>query len=290
MRALVLFLTIALFLAGNWLGQLAFAQSTPDGVKPPPPSQPTQSTADGTKPMKWTDWKGWVNPGPLSKAHAFLEDKCESCHVPYKGPEPTACLSCHADNPRLLEVQDTAFHANVGTCSGCHVEHQGEDRRPINMDHSMLVKAGASWAAKTADSAPNTAKTDKTPSIVADLQRYLDGIEHGKANGGSAPEAEVLQCSSCHAKQDPHQNRFGSECATCHTTKVWSIPEFVHPSPNSRDCNQCHEAPPSHYMEHFTMMSQQIARRPDAKVEDCQACHLTNSWNDIAGVGWSKVH
>lgn len=83
MRAFVLVLTITLFLAGSWLGQLAYAQSAPDGAKP---AQSTQSTTAGAKAAKWTDWKGWVNPGPLSKAHAFLEDKCESCHVPYKGP------------------------------------------------------------------------------------------------------------------------------------------------------------------------------------------------------------
>ena len=279
MRTFVLVLTIALFLAGNWLGQMAYAQSAQDGIKS------SQSTAAGSKPATWTDWKGWVNPGPLSKSHAFLEEKCESCHVPYKGPEPTACLSCHADNPRLLETQDTAFHANIETCSGCHVEHQGADRRPINMDHQVLAKAGADWVAKTSSDVASSGKS----SPVADLERYLAGLEHGKVKTGT-PETDVLQCSSCHAKQDPHRNLFGSECATCHTTKVWSIPEFVHPSPNTRDCNQCHQAPPSHYMEHFTMMSQQIARRPDAKVEDCQACHLTNSWNDIAGVGWSKVH
>lgn len=283
MRTLVLVFTIALFLAGNWLGHIAYAQSAPDGIKS------AQSAPSGAKPATWTDWKGWVNPGPLSKAHAFLADKCESCHTPYKGPDPKACLSCHADNPRLLEMQNTAFHANIGTCSGCHVEHQGEDRRPINMDHQVLAKAGVTWSTKMSEGAPDAGKTDKMPSIVADLQHYLAGIEHSKTSG-IAPEAEVLQCSSCHAKQNPHQNLLGSECATCHTTKVWSIPEFVHPSPNTRDCNQCHQAPPSHYMEHFTMMSQQIARRPDAKVEDCQACHLTNSWNDIAGVGWSKVH
>lgn len=282
MRTLVLVVTIALFLAGNWLGQMAYAQSVADGIKPAPPA------ATKAAPTKWTDWKGWVNPGPLSRSHAFLEDKCESCHVPYKGPEPTACLSCHAENPRLLETQDTAFHANIGTCSGCHVEHQGEDRRPINMDHQVLAKAGTEWAAKTSKGLPGGVAADKS-SPLADLQRYLAGLDRGKANSPT-PEAEVLQCSSCHAKQDPHRNLFGSECATCHSTKVWSIPEFVHPSPNTRDCNQCHQAPPSHYMEHFTMMSQPLARRPDATVEDCQACHLTNSWNDIPGVGWIKVH
>lgn len=274
MRIVVQILTLLMFLAGNWLGQVAYAQSALDGAKPAPAA---------TKPASWTDWKGWVNPGPLSKSHAFLTEKCESCHTPYKGPEATACLSCHAENPRLLETQDTAFHADIGTCAGCHVEHQGEDRRPISMDHQVLAKAGIDLSAK-ASGAP-----EKTSPLLADLQRYLAGIEHGKAKGGS-PEAEVLQCSSCHSKQDPHQNQFGSDCASCHSTKVWSIPEFVHPSPNTRDCNQCHQAPPSHYMEHFTMMSQPIARRPDAKVEDCQACHLTNSWNDIPGVGWQKVH
>ncbi|MCB4824931.1 cytochrome c3 family protein [Roseicella aerolata] len=87
-------------------------------------------------------WTAAVNPGPLSAAHDFIGAQCETCHTPVLGVEARACLTCHATAaPVLLTKPTTAFHANIGTCAGCHVEHQGRDRRPINMDHSVLVMA-----------------------------------------------------------------------------------------------------------------------------------------------------
>lgn len=81
-------------------------------------------------------WRGAVLPGPLSAAHAFLDTKCESCHTPNRGVEAASCVTCHSTAaPELLTKPSTAFHANIGECAGCHVEHQGRDRRPLNMDH-----------------------------------------------------------------------------------------------------------------------------------------------------------
>ena len=63
-----------------------------------------------------------------------------------------------------------------------------------------------------------------------------------------------------------------------------------HPSPLSTDCNQCHQAPPSHSMMHFKMVSMKIAGVEHADVSQCFLCHQTNAWNDIKGVGWYKHH
>jgi hypothetical protein len=104
------------------------------------------------------------------------------------------------------------------------------------------------------------------------------------------PEETALDCNACHANQDPHRTLFGRDCASCHATAAWTIPEFRHPSPLSTDCAQCHQAPPSHYMEHFHMVSMTVAHVEHADVSQCFLCHQTNSWNDIKGVGWYKHH
>jgi hypothetical protein len=83
---------------------------------------------------------------------------------------------------------------------------------------------------------------------------------------------------------------FGKDCAQCHRTDKWTISEFRHPSAQSTDCVQCHQAPPSHYMGHFKMVSQRVACQPHADVRQCFLCHQTTSWNDIKGVGWYKHH
>jgi hypothetical protein len=83
---------------------------------------------------------------------------------------------------------------------------------------------------------------------------------------------------------------FGQDCAQCHATDKWTISEFRHLSPSSMDCSQCYQAPPSHYMMHFHMISARVAGRPHARVDQCFQCHQTTSGNDIKGVGWYKHH
>lgn len=83
---------------------------------------------------------------------------------------------------------------------------------------------------------------------------------------------------------------FGTDCIQCHTTAAWSVPDFRHPPPSSTSCVQCHQAPPSHYMMHFKMVSMKVSGQEHAQVRDCFKCHQTTSWNDIKGVGWYKHH
>ena len=37
----------------------------------------------------------FVSPGPLGKPHASLEQRCEACHVPFKGVPDASCVACH---------------------------------------------------------------------------------------------------------------------------------------------------------------------------------------------------
>lgn len=191
-----------------------------------------------------------VHPGPLSGAHAFLEGKCESCHTPNRGITPEKCITCHAPAAELLMKPATAFHARVTECRGCHIEHQGRDKRPILMDHAIL-------------------------ETIAQ-----------QATGHPA----ALDCQSCHATQDKHQGFFGKECASCHVNTSWKISGFLHPSSRSTECAQCHKPPPSHYMMHFEMMDRAITGEKKARVDQCFSCHQTDSFNNIKDVGMVKVH
>ncbi|MBX9772632.1 MAG: cytochrome c3 family protein, partial [Candidatus Obscuribacterales bacterium] len=100
----------------------------------------------------------------------------------------------------------------------------------------------------------------------------------------------TLNCAVCHASQDVHRKLFGADCASCHTTDNWQVAEFVHPSMKSENCASCHQAPPSHSMMHFQMVSMPVAKQHHTKVEQCYVCHQTNDWNDIKGIGWYKHH
>ncbi len=195
-------------------------------------------------------WTNAVSPGPLSKAHAFVGDQCESCHVPTGGTAASKCVTCHAAAPELLSKPSTVFHANIGECRGCHIEHDRRFPRPIRMDHAVLERIAK------------------------------------QKSGQTVP----LNCNSCHVTRDKHQGFFGKKCADCHVVSTWKIAGYLHPSPKSTDCVQCHKAPPSHYMMHFSMMDKTITGQRNARVEQCFACHQTDSFNNIKGVGWLKMH
>lgn len=220
-------------------------------------------------------WRGMVNPGPLSRAHQQFGDQCETCHTPHQGVEPATCMSCHA-NTDFGSKQSTRFHAEVTQCTSCHVEHEG-DRGIVRMDHQALVRALAGLQASAATSSAQSGPGARVSTTFA----------YGSLR--SSDPASVLNCASCHAYRDPHEGCFGSECSACHTLQSWSISGFRHPSVNSTQCAQCHQAPPSHYMGHFEMVSRRVAGRR-AEVEQCGACHTTDSWNNIRDVGFYDHH
>lgn len=226
-------------------------------------------------------WEKAVNPGSLSKAHATLDGTCSTCHTPMLGVDDGKCVSCHADNRALLQRQPTMFHQSIVGCADCHLEHLGRAYVSRRMDHLALAKLGMRWGeAQSSQSGYD----------------WLVSALHGKERAGRfdnpllAPGEEGLVCGTCHQRQDRHQGQFGSECATCHGTASWRIVSFVHPSPRSTDCAQCHLEPPSHRMMHFDMVSKGVARQEHATVRECQLCHQTTSWNDIRGAGWYKHH
>lgn len=218
-------------------------------------------------------WQSQVMPGKLSAVHAFLETDCASCHTPVKGVDEAKCIACHANNESLLQRQPTAFHANIGNCAACHIEHQGANANLRVMNHEALARIGINIMPEGADVSSHS----KNPLLPASHPLV-------------SPSEARLDCASCHATKDKHFGLFGQNCASCHATTQWTIPAFQHPSPRSTDCAQCHQAPPSHYMEHFSMVSQRAANQPTAQVNQCYACHQTTSWNDIKGVGFYKHH
>ena len=226
-------------------------------------------------------WQPLASPGSLSAAHAHLEHNCAACHTPVKGVQAVNCIVCHANDESILQRQPTSFHANIGSCKECHLEHQGRDHRPTVMDHAALARIGLRQL--------NNGDTD------SERKALKDQLVAWTADGKPPPtrissDETILNCVTCHSNDDRHFKRFGQDCAQCHATDRWTIPEFQHPSPSSIDCAQCHQAPPSHYMEHFRMVSMRVAGKPHANVSQCFLCHQTTSWNDIQSVGWYKHH
>lgn len=227
--------------------------------------------------------RGTVTPGRLSPGHAYLEGRCDACHEPTVGVTVAKCAACHANDERLLGRQPTAFHASVAECAACHVEHERTPLRPAQMDHAELARIGARTLARASSKGGSD-----SAAYLRSLGRWLG--EPGQGAFDEATARQVLDCAACHDRRDPHFRRFGADCAQCHSVQAWTVPGYEHPSPTSTDCYQCHEPPPSHRMGHFEMVSQRVAHKEHARVEECFECHTTTSWNDIVGVGFYKHH
>jgi hypothetical protein len=240
-------------------------------------------------------WQRHASPGVLSRAHTDLQDNCAACHTPVGGPADAKCIGCHANNTALLQRQPTAFHAEIGSCAQCHIEHRGADASLMGMDHGALSRAGL----RRVDEIVGKNKMDMRNDLLRWVNANVSRTSRISRYPAVSPLEAILNCSSCHATKDTHSGLFGTECASCHGTAKWAIDQFRHPSANSFDCAQCHQAPPSHYMMHFEMVSKKIAGQSDAQVaqccgvaqvSQCYRCHQTTSWNDIKGVGWYKHH
>ena len=226
-------------------------------------------------------WQSLASPGSLSAAHAHLEDNCAACHTPVEGVKAVNCITCHANNQSLLQRQPTSFHASITSCKECHLEHQGRNHRPTNMSHATLAAIGLRQLDDSEVDSENLA-------IGRQLVKWMS--EGAPPHQSITTQEAALNCTTCHANDDRHFKLFGQDCAQCHATDRWTIPEFRHPSPTSTDCAQCHQAPPSHYMMHFNMISRRVAGKEHARVEQCHLWHQTTSWNDILGAGWYKHH
>ncbi len=229
-----------------------------------------------------TPLKQFVSPGALSPRHAYLGNRCTSCHDPSTGVSVAKCTACHANAERLLGRQPTTFHASIQQCTGCHIEHQSTNVRPLLMDHVELARIGARTLARAS-------RTDAESSATLNsLKRWFRIQNPNQLDAHSAREA--LNCAGCHDRQEPHFKRFGNDCAQCHELNSWTISEYQHPSSRSKQCVQCHQPPPSHLMGHFAMVSRKFAGKEHANVNQCFECHNTTSWNDIVDVGFYKHH
>jgi hypothetical protein len=242
-----------------------------------------------------TAWQRHASPGELSLAHADLASHCAACHAPVEGPADAKCIGCHANSTALLQRQPTAFHANIGRCASCHIEHQGRNTNLRQMDHATLARIGLARAKEIRSESHAQVRT----ALLTWVRQHPSATFPTPSHPHVSPLEMTLNCQTCHATKDRHSGLFGQDCANCHATTEWTIAQFQHPAPGTFDCAQCHQAPPSHYMMHFEMVSKKVAGQEDAqvaqccgpaRVNQCYRCHQTTSWNDIKGVGWYKHH
>jgi hypothetical protein len=199
------------------------------------------------------------------KVHQTMPDgssiQCAACHKgKYAGTfNQTECADCHAalkDN--FMPAHIAAFGAN---CLGCH---DGLESYGRAFDHSQA------------------------PFALVGKHQPLDCVLcHRGATTIPGLKAASQACSACHAGQDAHQGRFGTNCATCHTPEDWKKATIDHSltafalfgKHTTVECQACHlngvyKGTPQ---DCFSCHAKKDAHQGKFGT-DCAACHTPEDW------------
>jgi hypothetical protein len=209
------------------------------------------------------------SPGPLAKAHADLDSKCEKCHVPFKGIPNPSCLNCHSGTKNRIDagVGPHAQYEKEGKkCASCHKDHKGRNHilSPAvekDFQHSTtgFVLDGAHTRVKCASCHKN--------NKWADLPR---------------------NCAGCH--NDFHKGGLGSKCELCHSNIAWK--------PSSRtvqqhkldmsgkheglQCVQCHLK--GTHLTSTSSCGDCHEQKHGGTKAPCATCHNTRDWKSASFV------
>jgi hypothetical protein len=188
----------------------------------------------------------------LDGVHAKAASNCSACHKARSFLDArTACSSCHAD------VHKPSLGAD---CTRCHSTQAAFKQSGGRFDH-----AKARFQLTGAHRDVTCEKCHKT-GVFRDAALFS-----GRPFGA---------CAACH--QDPHQKKFGADCASCHTTQRWVTGSVDHsktafPLAGAHAqvaCAKCHQGNAATRPVRFDQCSACHANvHRESIKEDCRACH-----------------
>jgi hypothetical protein len=198
----------------------------------------------------------------LHGAHSQLE--CSTCHTKgIEAPPGRECASCHGDaDPHRGQLG--------AQCSACHADTAWA--MPIRFDHGLV----------------------SFPLLGKHSQLVCTDCHASKAFHDASS-----RCADCHAADDPHSQRFGAECATCHNPSAWQSWVFDHDRKTSFALTGAHRKIACESCHRSTDAGKSVAlraghnecgachRRDDPHNgqygAECGACHSTDSFSELRG-------
>jgi hypothetical protein len=201
-------------------------------------------------------------------SHADLDGNCAACHAaPWsKSTMANLCLECHSEVRKEIEAH-RSLHGLLSEsthCRDCHSEHNGPNGNLTNLarfDHDCAAFK----------------LTGKHLSVAC---QSCHADNHFKGT----PQT----CVSCHADPPIHKGRFGTSCASCHSTETWTGATFKHTFPldhrNKRQpiaCATCHTGNDNYqtytcygcHAHQPRKMERVHSNKRIERLEDCARCH-----------------
>lgn len=241
---------------------------------------------------------------------AEISQECVSCHRAddaHRGRNGTRCERCHSekswaaekfDHGKMTEFPLRGAHAEV-KCERCHtgpVEEQKLETRCAACHALDDVHAGQQGDA--CEQCHNETAWSHQVFFEHDVTRFpLLGMHavaaceqcHATSRFQDAPGA----CWDCHAAEDKHLRRLGTDCALCHNPNGWVRWRFDHDTQTKFALHGAHEKLDCHACHRLPMQEQVVAsgtcascharddRHAGAFGRDCGRCHSETAWDSI---------
>jgi hypothetical protein len=197
--------------------------------------------------------------------HARTDFKLEGRHA------AVSCDSCHQNGKKFREAPPTCF--------GCHEKddrHRGALGKECDSCHSVNGWAKTQFDHAKTNFALRGAHRDVNCAACHPAQRFRD-----------TPQ----KCVSCHAINDAHNGKNGTDCKSCHNETAWKQVSFDHNrdtqfalrgSHASADCNSCHRQ--GKFDVKLGMACIDCHRGDDVHKgnngSECKSCHNESRWSD----------
>ena len=257
-----------------------------------------------------------INPGEMTKGHQNLNNKCLSCHEPFKGISNDKCISCH----KLAEIgKDTLFsidtisnkikiqfHESLTNqdCIACHSDHKGiNPNLSLNkFEHSLLTNSVKN----------NCLSCHKTPDNELHKQLSTDCKSCHNTSDWKASitfNHELIvgfnknNCTSCHqSPKDTFHQSVKNNCNACHKTNKWLPSTFNHAAffvldkdHNPNKCSTCHvdnnfktyTCYGCHEHSQANIRSEHL-EEGISNFQDCVLCHKSANEHDIRMPNYKK--
>lgn len=228
------------------------------------------------------------SPGPLREAgegattlagvrgHGELANRCSACHVPFyrTGTMEARCLECHTDVQTQITGKQPLHGrlADGGNCRACHTEHLGA--HAVITDFTDFDHAATAFP-------------------LSEGHAGVDCVRCHAGHGERRYRGASTSCLSCHAEPQVHLGKFGTDCASCHSTQTWkgaTLSREFHPFPLNHGkrrepsaCITCHQDPDTYSTytcygchEHRPeKVAREHRRLTPEELAGCAKCHPT---------------
>ncbi len=146
-----------------------------------------------------------------------LGDQCSRCH------EPGQWKAVRFDHAEDSKWPLRAKHKTVATCEGCHPQRQYKNT-PTSCGAAGCHKADDVHQGKLGSACENCHREDETVTFRhnRDSKFKLDGKHASQVCAACHKSIEFKpvrsDCVGCHPEPQIHKGRYGTDCATCHST------------------------------------------------------------------------